>query len=119
MLNPEEVEIAESNGYFTMTKIEGDGMNLTRKAEQETPNGYRIFQEYENAFTLTDDGVIEPTSSIMEKVVKNGHIVHDGSDRSTYPIRLFVFATGELQLDENQEQVIDGNMEIVVNYQWV
>lgn len=115
MIEPEVIEDAEYDGYYTYEISVGDGINITKRKKVETsPNPYTLFQYYGDKF-IQEDNIIKPKyNEIIVENVHNGHTVGHGPHEKSYDTTMYVYVEGELELNKSHTEVVNGNMKVRV-----
>lgn len=116
MIDPEEIEIAESNGNFSTGTTVSDGLDLTNSAHRKSPSAYSLFQEYSDSFSQVNKTVVPKNQDgvIAQETIKNGHKKGRGPSAESYDVELTIIAGGSLELEDGT--VVDGDMIVTYNY---
>jgi hypothetical protein len=117
MIEPENIEQAESNDYFEHTEVMEPGISVDPTDHREIPRVYTIIQEFSSYFELSN-GELKPTQNVIfHTKISDAHTKQSPKgpayDKS-YDVNLSVSVSGSLCIEDGS--VIDGDMEVIYEY---
>ncbi len=116
MIDPELIEQAEYNEYYTYETNISNELNIPRSVQKDIlPNAYYLIQNYSDYFVIEDNILKPKNEEIHVETIDDAHYVGQGPNEKTFPVDMFIYAHGSLELNEKHNEVIDGDMEINVH----
>lgn len=111
------LEQAEKDSYYTFSIKNVSGLELTKSGEKAVPNMYRLFSEYSDEFELQNNTIKAKTQVIEHKTVSKGlrNTPQNPVEGETFDLEMEVEVLGELHLNDEHTEVINGNLEVYID----
>lgn len=108
------LEQAEKDNYYTFNTKNVEGLKLTKSGEKALPNAYKLFSEYPDEFELQNNTITPKNQVIDHKTVSKGlkNTPRNPVEGETFELEIEVEVVGELQLNDEHTEVINGDLEV-------